>query len=520
MNVKPSDLVAAGTKCTLKQVVMCAKMAIVVNVGHLLADTALQLRGVTVPFPDRDIRWVATSELPDPTPFLRGGEVLLTTGIQTLAWAGEWQAYVDALSRCGAAGIGFGTGLTYAEMPDALVDACRNAELNLFEVPRGTPFVAVSYRVSRLFAQEEQASARQSLEIQHRLTAAAAKPGATRAVLAVLAHALDGAAAVVAYDGQIEVGPVGSRRGELRPDRLSDEITLLRQQRNRSAITLADPSATTIVQPIGATRRQSSILVALGPTRLADSQRNAVSMAVALLGLVAAQQSNAAHTRRLLRGRAVELLVAAEHDTAELVLGIDPESPDVPVALRVLHAAGSSESLLDAMSVAEQRSALVAHHDDELWLVVADAQTPQMVTALADAGARVGVGARVGPEEAGASHRTAGVALAQAGPATPVVEWDTLLGQGPLGLIDPAQAALFAQSVLGDLDGEQITTLRVFLQHHGSQLKVAEALGLHRNTVRKRLAGIAAKLSGSLDDPQVRVSAWIALQSLPLTAER
>ena len=44
---------------------------------------------------------------------------------------------------------------------------------------------------------------------------------------------------------------------------------------------------------------------------------------------------------------------------------------------------------------------------------------------------------------------------------------------------------------------------------------VAEELGLHRNTVRNRLEAIEAVLPGKLDDPQTRVSAWIALQISP-----
>ena len=70
----------------------------------------------------------------------------------------------------------------------------------------------------------------------------------------------------------------------------------------------------------------------------------------------------------------------------------------------------------------------------------------------------------------------------------------------------------FAASFLGGLDPEQVDTLRCFLRHHGSRLKVAEELGLHRNTVRNRLDAIAAALPGPLDDPQIRASAWIALQ--------
>ena len=35
---------------------------------------------------DAPVRWVATSELDDPTPFLEGGEIVLTTGLAAAAW--------------------------------------------------------------------------------------------------------------------------------------------------------------------------------------------------------------------------------------------------------------------------------------------------------------------------------------------------------------------------------------------------------------------------------------------------
>ena len=98
------------------------------------------------------------------------------------------------------------------------------------------------------------------------------------------------------------------------------------------------------------------------------------------------------------------------------------------------------------------------------------------------------------------------------------MQWERIVGEGPLSLIDPKRAEAFATSFLAGLDDEQVETLRSFLRHHGSRLKVADELGLHRNTVRNRLEAIEATLPGALDDPQIRVSAWIALQSLPIPA--
>lgn len=137
-----------------------------------------------------------------------------------------------------------------------------------------------------------------------------------------------------------------------------------------------------------------------------------------------------------------------------------------------------------------------------------------MAAVAVDAGLQVGVGDAVALSDAASSYRTAGLALAQATPTAALVVWDRVISDGPLGLIDPTRARTFAESWLRDLDSEQLDTLRCFLRHHGSRLKVAEELGLHRNTVRNRLEAIEAALPGQLDDPQTRVSAWIALQSL------
>jgi hypothetical protein len=53
---------------------------------------------------------VATSELADPTPYLEGGEVLLTTGLETGDWRAEWRPYVERLAAVGVAELELGHG--------------------------------------------------------------------------------------------------------------------------------------------------------------------------------------------------------------------------------------------------------------------------------------------------------------------------------------------------------------------------------------------------------------------------
>src|SRR5918995_3100747 len=65
---------------------------------------------------DAPVRWVHISELPDPTPWLSGGELLLTTGIQ-LESEERQREFVRLLHGRHLAGLGFGTGLNHDGLP-------------------------------------------------------------------------------------------------------------------------------------------------------------------------------------------------------------------------------------------------------------------------------------------------------------------------------------------------------------------------------------------------------------------
>jgi len=66
------------------------------------------------------VRWVHISELQDPTPWLSGGELMLTTGIP-LDTAAKQRSFVRILADRNLAGLGFGTGFSHGELPKALV---------------------------------------------------------------------------------------------------------------------------------------------------------------------------------------------------------------------------------------------------------------------------------------------------------------------------------------------------------------------------------------------------------------
>ena len=103
------------------------------TVEQLLSEVGLELasgqeRAATA------VRSVHSTELLDPTPWLRGGELLLTTGIQLDTDERQHQ-YVGRLVRHGIAGVGFGVGLGHQQLPVTLLAAAHEHGLPVFAVP-------------------------------------------------------------------------------------------------------------------------------------------------------------------------------------------------------------------------------------------------------------------------------------------------------------------------------------------------------------------------------------------------
>ena len=95
------------------------------------------------------VRFVHATELADPTPWLKGGELLLTTGLQ-LEGPKVQREFIARLVEHEIAGLGFGTGFAHRRIPAALLAAARKQGFPLFEVPYELPFIAIT---ERAFAQ-------------------------------------------------------------------------------------------------------------------------------------------------------------------------------------------------------------------------------------------------------------------------------------------------------------------------------------------------------------------------------
>lgn len=91
----------------------------------------------------RRITWSHTTELHDPSRYLRGGELVCTVGI-SLQTPADCDTFVDSLARAGVAGICFGIGDVHDNAPGALIDACARTGLPLLIAPPQIPFATIS----------------------------------------------------------------------------------------------------------------------------------------------------------------------------------------------------------------------------------------------------------------------------------------------------------------------------------------------------------------------------------------
>jgi len=120
---------------------------------------------------DSPVRWIHVSELRDPTPWLEGGELLLTTGLGLGTSPAGQVAYVRRLSAAGLAGLGFGVGLGFEAVPRAVMTVADRLGFPVLAIPYELPFIAVTkFGFSRLVGAQLELMT-DALEVHERLAA-------------------------------------------------------------------------------------------------------------------------------------------------------------------------------------------------------------------------------------------------------------------------------------------------------------------------------------------------------------
>ncbi|MGW3036105.1 PucR family transcriptional regulator [Streptomyces sp. NPDC001178] len=119
---------------------------------------------------DRPVRWVHITELTDPASFLKGGELVLTTGMPLPEDSAGVRRYVDELAGIGAAALVIELVRRYHRPPEALVDACHVHGLPLVTLAKDVNFLEVTQVVHALLLGNQADAMRRTQRIHEAFT--------------------------------------------------------------------------------------------------------------------------------------------------------------------------------------------------------------------------------------------------------------------------------------------------------------------------------------------------------------
>lgn len=119
---------------------------------------------------NRRVRWVHITELTDPASFLKGGELVLTTGVPLPTEPAQVRRYVDELADVGAAGLVIELIRRYHRPPEVLVSACRARDLPLIALSEEVNFIDITQVVHALILGNQADAMRRSQLIHERFT--------------------------------------------------------------------------------------------------------------------------------------------------------------------------------------------------------------------------------------------------------------------------------------------------------------------------------------------------------------
>ncbi|MEV8034160.1 PucR family transcriptional regulator [Streptomyces sp. NPDC086182] len=530
---------------------------------------------------DVPVRWAHVSELADPVPYMEGGELLLITALKLDADDPDvMRRYVKRLAGAGVVGIGFAVGVNYDEIPKALVDAAEEEGLPLLEVPRRTPFLAISKAVSAAIAADQYRAVTAGFAAQRELTKQALNDG-PEGLLGALAGQVDGWAAL--YDASGAVVATAPDWAGRRAARLTPDVERLRE-RPAPASSVVGGEDRVELHSLGTGRRPRAALAVGTAGALGTAERYAVHSAIALLTLTT-ERSRSLHAAEQRIGAAVlGMLLAGESDHARAVAGdLYGELLDAPFRLIIAESVSASAGRAHAEGHARVGAAApaktavavpdvngdplgglaevvesAAARSGESVLVVPDGE--RLVVLAVDGGAAVaacgdyavvlesaravpreqparatgdedelvvGLSAPAGPIAARAAYKQAEQALSVARRRGRfLVEHEELAAGSVLPLLADDAVRAFADGLLRALHdhdatgrGDLVASLRAWLSRHGQWDAAAADLGVHRHTLRYRMRRVEEILGRSLDDPDVRMELWLALKTTAATGE-
>jgi DNA-binding PucR family transcriptional regulator len=507
------------------------------TVGDLLRTPALDIqlvagkRGLS-----SAIRWVHVSELEDPTPWLKGGELLLTTGMGVGKTPARQRGYLDRLRRADLAGLGFGTGFSFRSVPRALAEAADRAGFPIFEVPYEVPFIAITEAVfTRLVAEQYELLSR-SLDAEHTLTREVLEGRGVDGVVKALSRVTHGWSLLLDLHGRVAAAVPSSARAH--SGRVWVELQSSKAEGQRFSLAVVDGSDHITIQPVTAQGRIEAFLAVGKKEPLTQFDRIVSSHALALLALELAKARAVSDAERRLKGDLLDhilrgSLAPGEARQAMERLGFDL---DRPVAAAVFAGTEPPDRLATACEevLARQTPAFIASARDDVVVAVLQPEGPGFLAPLRDAVAARSAGAVLAGGGSlvafdrllqGLREARYALQLCRADGRVQAEFADLGTYQLLLSLQDPDALRTFADSVLSTLDEydrvhgtDLVPSLRAFLERNARWESAAKDLFVHRHTLRYRMRKVEELTERSLSSARDRMEFFLALRARDLLA--
>lgn len=477
------------------------------SVRELVSQSDIGLSLLTSGSADLDIEMTLTGPLEEILPLATKGTLLAVTKNP----ATPWRDAVATAVKVRASALAISSADLNTPAGVDLVAAAGDYRIALIEVPIHTPFPAITDAISQLQRTDSLRQAREALLAQRRILDLAFEGSGVAGIVATVASLTGRQVALVDADGGEIAGTAGFQRDLKRGAETSQRLSV---GVNRELIVMGPP---------------------LNPEGLAVLTSAAIVLSV--------EERMSSHNTVLERerwGRVTRAILTGDGDPLSLAQVLDPEAV-LPGEIHVVVVQGSAEDIASWRSLpraggerfitryplgdAEQPS--TASGIAVAWQVISPDLLPRALNSISQWGLDVAVGIPTPLDEASVSRRSAEALLHRFSPAQQLYQHPRTAkvlyatNEGPIMSLlaaTPTHTAI-SRSVLGQLshshpniDTELRETLRVFLAHHGGRAPTAEALGIHRNTLRTRLTRIEEILGKSLDNADDRAELWLALR--------